>query len=250
MKLSALSIVILTNRIDERFQQALNSSQFADSVFVVDNCLEKNQESWKVLQKKYDFQRIEYSKTITDFSKARNEALKHITTPWVLFLDSDEVLSENAALEIQNIIELNTYDAITIQRVDYFLGKPLLYGEAGNTSLVRMFKVKLGKFTRAVHETVVISGTIGQSNFYISHFSHDSINTFLKKITNYASIESKNRQHSQLQNSIQLCTYPIAKFIYNYFLKLGFLDGYRGLLYAVLMSLHSFFVRVFYYETK
>ena len=37
--------------------------------------------------------------------------------------------------------------------------------------------------------------------------------------------------------------YPIAKFILNYIFKLGFLDGLEGLIFAILMSFHSFLVR-------
>ncbi|MBI4226081.1 hypothetical protein HY612_03115 [Candidatus Roizmanbacteria bacterium] len=37
--------------------------------------------------------------------------------------------------------------------------------------------------------------------------------------------------------------FPLAKFILNYFIKLGFLDGPAGFTYAFLMSFHSFLVR-------
>jgi len=41
---------------------------------------------------------------------------------------------------------------------------------------------------------------------------------------------------------------PKAKFIQNYFLKLGFLDGYLGLFQAYLMSVQSLTVRVFQWQ--
>ena len=42
----------------------------------------------------------------------------------------------------------------------------------------------------------------------------------------------------------------VAKFVSNYWLKAGFLDGWRGLIYAVVMSIHSLAVRVFIYEQQ
>lgn len=225
MKISDLTIVILTHRDDQKFKNAQESAQFAGEVLVIQN-----------------------DEKVLDFSKARNDALKQVTTSWVLFLDSDETLPEESQQEIQKIIDANLYDAIRIKRTDYFLGKPLLHGEPGNTQLIRLFKTQKGRFVRKVHEVVESSGTVGDASFVISHFSHDSIKDFLNKISEYARIESQNRKYSQLENTIQMCVYPDAKFILNYIFKLGFLDGYRGLVYAVLMSLHSFFVRVYYYE--
>lgn len=225
MKVLDLTIVIITNRNDKKFQDALKSAQFAGEVLVIKN-----------------------NEKILDFSKARNDALKQVKTTWVLFLDSDETLPEKSHREIKKIIDANLYDSIRIKRVDYFLGKPLNHGEPGNTRLVRLFKTQKGSFVRKVHEVVKYYGVAGEATFNISHYSHESIKDFLIKIAEYARLDSQNRQQSHLTNTIQMCVYPGAKFVLNYILKLGFLDGYRGLMYAVVMSLHSFFVRVYYYE--
>src|SRR5688572_5947692 len=117
MKVENLTIIILTNREDQKFEKALASAQFAEQVLVIKN-----------------------TERILDFSQARNTALKQVKTDWVFFLDSDETLPKNAQEEIKKIIEQNFYDAVYIRRVDYFLGKPLLYGEAGNAYFVRLFK--------------------------------------------------------------------------------------------------------------
>ncbi|GIK83781.1 MAG: glycosyl transferase [Patescibacteria group bacterium] len=245
MKIEQLSIVILTNRSDTLFEKALKSAQFADSIFIIDNASTNN---WKELKEKYHFTVTQYPETILDFSRVRNEALKKVKTPWVLFLDSDEILPDNADDEINTIIQQNLYDAVAINRVDYFLGKPLLYGETGNISLIRLFKTQKGSFVRNVHEVVDYSGHLGSANFIISHYSHNSIQAFLEKVTAYARLESKNKSLNKNETILQMVVFPIGKFIVNYVFKLGFLDGYRGLIYAITMSLHSFFVRVFYYE--
>jgi hypothetical protein len=245
MILNDLSIVILTNRNDDRFINSLKSAQIAKNVIVIDN---KSNNNWSDLNNYYQFKIIDYPVAVTSFSRTKNLGLEKVTTKWVLFLDSDEVLSQNAGIEIGSIIKSDLYDAISINRVDYFLNKPLKYGETGNIQLVRLFKTKNGKFVRKVHEIVEHSGNVGEANFFILHYSHNSIKDFINKISMYAHMESKTRNHSLIENTLQLCIFPISKFIYNYIFKLGFLDGFRGLIYAVIMSFHSFFVRVFYYE--
>jgi len=245
MNIKDLTIIILTNRNDQRFINSLKSAQIAHQVIIIDN---KSENDWSKLEKEYNFKIINSDDKLTNFSTVKNQAIQTVKTDWVLFLDSDEELSNNATKEISKIIDLDLFDIVSIKRTDYFLGKPLKYGEPGNINIIRLFKTKQGKFIRNVHEVVDYSGKIGEADFTILHYSHDSIKEFLNKIFIYAKMDSKNNMTNHQENVFQMVTYPIAKFFLNYFIKLGFLDGYRGLVYALIMSLHSFFVRVFYYE--
>lgn len=245
MGVKELTIVILTNRNDDRFLDSLKSSQFANEIIIIDN---NSENDWDKLKQKYSFKVLKYLENINNFSKVKNNVLENVKTNWVLFLDSDETLPESTEQSVQDLIDNNLYDAISIKRTDYFLGKPLNYGEAGNINLIRMFKTQNGRFKRNVHEVVDYKGKLGEANFVISHFSHKSIKDFLEKITKYSQMDIENKNLNKQQIIFQMMVYPVGKFIYNYFFKLGFLDGYRGIMYAVLMSLHSFYVRVFYYE--
>lgn len=245
MKITELTVIILTNRNDEKLKRAIESASFAKQIILIDNT---NGTNWEEYKKEYTISIISHPAKIEDFSEVRNKALESTHTPWVLFLDSDEMLPSEAKDEIQDIIEKNVYDAVSIQRTDYFLGKVMHYGETGNLWITRLFKTKKGKYIRSVHEVVKCEGKTTTAHFVISHFSHDSIFDFLTKISRYSYIESTHRKHSRVQNTFQMCTFPLTKFILNFVIKLGFLDGYRGLIYAVMMSLHSFFVRVYYYE--
>ena len=69
--------------------------------------------------------------------------------------------------------------------------------------------------------------------------------SFLKS---HASEIIRNLNKSKKTIIKQMIVYPIGKFINNFILELGFLDGWRGLIYAFIMSLHSLWVRVYWYE--
>lgn len=250
-KISDLTVVIITNKNDEKFIQSLKSAQVAEKVLVVDNNSGNN---WRKLKTRFEFKLLSHEKRIANFSKIRNEALESVKTPWVFFLDSDETLGENKAelenneQKIEKVIIDDLYDGVTIVRQDVFHNKALRYGEASDTKIIRLFKTDKGKFTRNVHEVAKINGSIGSSEIKVSHFSHENIAEFFMSVSKYAKLASKNERSSLLENIIKMMLFPVAKFVKNYILKLGFLDGYRGFIYAFLMSLHSFFVRVFYFE--
>lgn len=246
-----LTIIIITDRNDQRFINALKSAQIAKTVIVVDNNSDNN---WKKLNQEYDFKLVSHEKKISNFATIRNQTLDQVKSEWVLFLDSDESLGNTIKEltvnqnKIKQVINDNLYDGVTVNREDIFLGKSLKYGETGNCRLTRMFKKNNGKFVGNVHEVAVITGKFGASDITISHFSHPNITSFFQKVTNYAKMAAKNEKTTKLENIFKMIIFPIAKFICNYILKLGFLDGYRGFIYALIMSLHSFFVRVFYFE--
>jgi hypothetical protein len=246
-----LTIVIITDRNDDRFINALRSSQIASHVLILDN---NSNNDWNRLTKKYQFSIVSHEKEIFNFAKTRNKLLKRVKTKWVMFLDSDESLGSSTkeiksnTKSIEQVINNDLFDGVTITRKDVFLGKSLKFGEAGNIKITRLFKVEKGKFASNVHEVARINGKLGESDIIVSHFSHNDVSSFLKKISKYSKMASDNERSSKLTNFLKMIFYPILKFLQNYFFKLGFLDGYRGLIYTFMMSFHSFFVRIFYFE--
>jgi hypothetical protein len=190
-------------------------------------------------------------KDIKNFALERNELLKQVKTPWVFFLDSDEVLDKKYYPKINKIISKNALDGVFIKRVDYFYNKKLRFGEVGNCWTLRMAKTKKIKFIRPIHEVARVNGIVGKSKIIIRHNAHESVSKFLEKIIKYSKLEAEHKAQvswSASQLVFQLLIYPVVKFKLNYFIKLGFFDGWRGLAYATIMSLHSLMVRVYLYE--
>ena len=109
------------------------------------------------------------------------------------------------------------------------------------------------QFVRPVHEVAQIKGKVISSHISLLHFAHQTIAEFFQDITHYAKIEAEYQRDSRLSSfklGLKTLIYPTLKFCQNFFCKLGFLDGWRGLVYAILMSMHSLMVRVFSYENR
>lgn len=180
---------------------------------------------------------------ITDFSKARNRLLAASTTDWVLFVDSDEELSEGLVAEIValNLTKNNPISAYYIPRKDYFFGKWLKGGEASTTRLIRLAKKDFGAWQRPVHEIWVGEGRVSQLKSSILHRPHASLSEFIYKIDRYSEIESGYRFRQKVHSTLlHLFMYPFAKFVQNYFWRRGYQDGTAGFIHAGLMSFHSY----------
>lgn len=178
---------------------------------------------------------------ITDFAAARNAALDSAKTEWVLFVDQDEVLTPELKAEIQAAILRPEFDAYALRRRNMFLSVELHHGEAGHTRLVRLAKKSWGRWERPVHEVWKGKGRVGELKNPLLHNSASSLANFLAKINHYSSLEAEYR-HNQGRPATILhpLIYPLAKFVRNYLLWGGILDGVPGLIHAFAMSFHSY----------
>lgn len=149
-----------------------------------------------------------------------------------------------------------------MRRTDVFLGRKLVYGEPGATRIVRLGRKDAGNWERAVHEVWKIQGSVGELSGELLHYSHSSVTQFFSVISQYSAVEAQMRyekidQHpvgsfahrlTLVRIGVQLFTYPLAKFVKNYLIRGGVLDGSAGLIYAYMMSLHSLFVRIHLFD--
>jgi hypothetical protein len=76
------------------------------------------------------------------------------------------------------------------------------------------------------------------------HYPHQTISEFLAEINFYTTIRANELFEDKIKVSTKdIILYPLGKFFLNYFIRFGLLDGIEGLIFAIMMSLHSFMVR-------
>ncbi|MBI3559374.1 glycosyltransferase family 2 protein [Candidatus Gottesmanbacteria bacterium] len=184
-------------------------------------------------------------KSITDFAAERNKLLAKAKTEWVLFVDLDEEISPELEREIREIGENQGYQGYRIKRRDWFMGRWLKYGETGNIKLLRLGKKGAGVWKRKVNEVWEI-WNVGEFRGKLLHYPHKNIAEFIKKINFYSDLDIGEFGGFRGFGLIK----PVAKFFLNYFLKLGFLDGFPGFVMAFMMSFQSLVVRVKQFEKK
>jgi glycosyltransferase involved in cell wall biosynthesis len=179
-----------------------------------------------------------------DFSSQRNFALDKVNEKWILYVDADEHVSYELRQEILKKINDISYKAFSVQRVDYFFGKKLKFGDSGNTRLTRLVRKGTGKWVGKVHETWISEGKVGELENPLKHYPHPSIVSFLRHINLYSTLRAKELYDLKKNvSALEIVAYPIGKFIYNWIIKLGFLDGTRGIIHALMMSFYTFLVR-------
>lgn len=227
-----LSAVVLTNKDPKEINPTLDSVSFADETIIL-----RDHPKHQPLK--------------GDFAAQRNLGLKRAQNDWVLFVDDDEIVTKELASEIKTAIAHLDFDGYYIPRLDRYFGKTLRHGETGRIKIIRLGKKNAGKFTRPVHETWLIQGRVGELKNPLIHVRQELVSPFINRVILYGPIDAKALKEEGKHFSYwRLVFNPLAKFKVNYFLKLGFLDGYLGLFHAYLMSVQSLSIRVFQWQEK
>lgn len=179
-----------------------------------------------------------------DFSQQKNFGLSKTTNEWILWLDADEKPSKQL-IDFINHFNGNKNTAFAFKRQDTFLNSTLKYGETNSNIFVRLFNKNHGKFVGKVHEVWHTSqNVVNQYDLTIEHNSAATLDIFFSKINLYSSIRAQELfERKEAFSLFELLFYPPAKFIQNYFFRLGFLDSTAGIVLALGMSFHSFLVR-------
>jgi glycosyltransferase involved in cell wall biosynthesis len=200
------------------------------------------------------------------YAAQKNSAIDKAKGDWILSLDADEELSSNLAAEItaaltdqslrennqgvpdcatdrwRAILQLQRDSGIPLSRFtfgywlrrnNFFLGRWIKHGGFWPDPKMRLFRRGAGRFEdRSVHEDVRLEGPEGTLDNALIHHSYPTLSDYIDHMNRYSSlgaemVAAKGRVRFSFVNIVLR---PMFSFIYNYFFRLGFLDGREGLL--------------------
>ena len=236
-----ISAIVLTKNEESNIKKCLDGILWCDEILVLDDF---SQDKTVEISKKTGAK--VFSRELNrNFSSQRNFGLSKAKCDWILFVDADEIVSDNLKKEILNKISKNNdIGGFYLKRRDFIFGTEIKHGEFGGMKLLRLARVDAGSWKGNVHEEWKIAGKINELKNPLFHYPHQSINEFLKEINFYTDIRAKELFDMGVKsNLLSIILYTKIKFIQNYFIRLGFLDGTKGLILALIMSFHSFLVR-------
>jgi glycosyltransferase involved in cell wall biosynthesis len=135
------------------------------------------------------------------------------------------------------LTEGGVFAAVTgfwISRKNEFLGHWIKHGGFWPDPKLRLFKSGLARFERRiVHEDAkLIDGISGRLKHSLVHHSYPTLTDYIDHMNRYSSLGAEMAVASGRRgfSLFNIVLRPIATFIYNYFFRLGFLDGREGLL--------------------
>lgn len=202
------------------------------------------------------------------YPKKRQWALDNvpIKTPWVFLLDADEVMSEQLWQEIALVMSSPTPKAAyLVEKAFHFLGKRFRFG-GFSFQAVLLLQTGKGRFEELavdpcsnldmeVHERIVVDGEIGSLRNPVLHEDFKGLQAYIDRHNKYSSWEAelrlrylesgqygdtavKPKLFGNSQERRRFLKKLVLKmpfehwvwFVYHYLVRLGFLEGRRGLI--------------------
>lgn len=258
-----ISVLILTLNEEVNLPGCLASCAWCDDVVVFDSmstdrtCEIAESAGARVIRRAFD-----------DYASQRNAALEQVqyAHPWVLMLDADERVPAELAAEMQRATDAAPPEAtlFRMRRKDYFLGRWLRRSSGYPSWFGRLVRVGRVRVTRAVNEEYLTDGRIGHLREHLVHYPlNKGMAYWIERHNRYSSMEASaklaasaqpialadlfhpdpiERRRALKQFAYRLPLRPWAVFVYLYFVRGGFLDGYAGFNYCRMRAAYELFI--------
>ncbi|MEM9528531.1 MAG: glycosyltransferase family 2 protein [Bacteroidota bacterium] len=272
-----ISILIPTKNEEKNISRCLAPIlDWADEIVIVDSgSTDRTKEI--VEQSGCQYLLFEYK---GGWPKKRQWALDNypFKNPWILLLDSDEILLSPVKKEIEQVIGAGNYDGYWLRFQIHFLGKMLKHGDTELWKL-SLFRNGLGRYEKRmdvhdesmadmeIHEHVIVKGDTSRLKSPVRHENYNSLDRYIHKHNEYSNWEVQvyfNSSDSEVKpylfgNQAERRRYLkrlvfsmpfsyLVRFFYLYVLKLGFLDGRQGFYHAGFKSIQYFHIRAKKFE--
>jgi glycosyltransferase involved in cell wall biosynthesis len=223
-----LSVVIITFNEERNIGRCLDSvKEIADDVVVVDSFSTDKTESI-CKEKGARFVQHKFEGHI----EQKNWAITQAKFPHILSLDADEAPDEKLIASIKSVKADFINDGYEMNRLTNYCGKWIHHCGWYPDRKLRLWNSAKGKWGGInPHDKyeLIASAKIGFLEGNILHYSFYTVEQHYKQVEYFTDISSKAMfVQGKKSSSLKLIVKPFAKFIKDYFLKLGILDGYYG----------------------
>ncbi|MDD5676423.1 MAG: glycosyltransferase family 2 protein [Kiritimatiellae bacterium] len=236
-----ISACLTVGNEENNIRRCLKSLQWVDEIVVVDSFSKDNTVA---ICKEYT-DRV-YQHEWRGYVGQKKLIKEMAIYPWILFIDADEEVSPQLRDEI--LAEFKSgrnrnYSGYEFPRMVFFLGRWVTHGEWWPDIGMRLYRKDKGTCSgREPHDHVVVDGPIKRLRGCLYHYTYDDISDQILTMNRFSTIASASLHGERRKfSALDLLFRPTFRFFKGYFMKRGFLDGYSGLIIALLSATGVFF---------
>lgn len=235
-----LSVVVITFNEEKNIERCLRSVQHvADDIVVIDSYSTDNTEKICSAQGVRFIQH-----TFHSHIEQKNWAITQAKYPYILSLDADECLSDELEHSIMEIKQDWKYDGYYFNRMTNYCGKWIRHTTWYPSRKLRLWDSRKGSWGGInPHDKFLLES--GTSKKFVKgdllHYSYYTIDEHHRQLEKFASIHAQSYYKMGIRtNLFKRLIHTTWRFINNYFIRLGILDGHSGFLISKLGAKYVF----------
>lgn len=227
-----LSACIITFNEADRIGECLASLAFCDEIVVVDS---GSTDATRDIAKAAGARVL--TRPFDGFRSQKAFCVAQASHEWVLCLDADERVSEALRTSISDARNQQFTGAAGYRfaRLSDYFGRFLHHGNAYPDRVLRLFDRRCGGWRgkREIHEAASVDGPVVTLAGDLVHYPYRSLEQQLLKTQRYARMMAEHDFARGKRASLaKMVLAPAWRFWRGYVFRAGFLDGWRGLVYA------------------
>ncbi len=225
--MNKLSVIIIAFNEEKNIANCIQSAlKISDDIVVVDSFSNDRTDEIatslgaKVIQQSF-----------LGYAEQKNFAAKHAAHEFVISLDADEVLSEELIRSI-NKINLSNHHIYSFNRLTNYCGRFIKHCGWYPDVKCRIYNRKLNKWGgESIHEVLIHNhaSEIIHLKGDLLHYSYYTFRDHLQQLDKFTTLQANELYKKGVRpNLYHFIIKSHAKFIRDYIIKLGFLDGWEG----------------------
>ncbi|HVR38473.1 MAG TPA: glycosyltransferase family 2 protein [Thermoanaerobaculia bacterium] len=225
-----LTVIIHTLNEIENIEDCARSVEWADEIYLVDSF--STDGTIELVRGKFPKVRIEQREYLGAASQ-KNYAIDRATHDWIFVIDADERVTPELRDEMLRTMEgpLDRW-AYSVGRRNFMLGREVKYSGLQRDRVTRLFHRGHARYpNRRVHADLVVDGETGALRQKMLHFYIRTFDHMIAKMTRYANWSAAQMYiDGKTTGVFGILAHPFGKFVRDYVLNGGFLDGTPGLI--------------------
>ena len=236
MGTATLSAVLITENAEDHLDRVLTALRCCGEIVVLDSgSTDRTREialehgaSW-------------HERPFDGYGPQKRHAVVRASHDWILAVDADEVLDDEAAAAVMAIDwdRQNPSLCWRLRRRPFVGRREIRHGHWNPDWVVRLFHRGHHDFSSApVHESVVPTGAVRTLPGSLIHYSYRDLGEVIRM--DYHRLKA-DRYRAQGRNASgpTLAVRAMWSFFYSYFVRRGFLDGPAGVVVALAASVNA-----------
>ena len=225
-----LSAVLITRDAEENLDRVLRALQFCGEILVLDSgSTDRTREialehgaSW-------------YQRPFDGYGSQKRHAVVRARYDWILAIDSDEVLDDEAGAAVQAVDwdRQNPSQCWRLRRRPFVGQREVRFGHWNPDWVVRLFHRSHHDFSGApIHESVTPAGPVLTLPGSLIHYSYRDLGEIVRM--DYHRLKAQRyRDQGRHAGGPMLAMRAAWAFFYSYIVRRGFLDGPAGVVVAL-----------------
>jgi glycosyltransferase involved in cell wall biosynthesis len=223
------AIITTFNEIDF-VEDCIRSVEWADEIYLIDSF--STDGTVELIRSKFPRIRFEQREYLGAASQ-KNYAIDRAAHDWIFYIDADERVTPALRDELLRTLEgpLDVW-AYSVGRRNFMLGREVRYSGLQRDRVTRLFHRGHARYpNRRVHADLLVDGETTPLRHRMDHFYIRSFDHMIAKMTRYANWGAAQMFiDGKTTGAPGIIGHALAKFVRDYIVNLGFLDGARGVI--------------------